>query len=64
MTSLQGSTGGPLPTYKLLNLFLEIANEHNNKVLMDIFNEKISTKINIDFILILQITVSNMLFFI
>lgn len=44
MTLLQGSTGGPLPTYKLFNLFLEIANEQNNKVIMDIFNEKISSE--------------------
>lgn len=44
MTTFRGSTGGPLPTYKLFNLFLEIANEQNNEVIMNIFNEKISNE--------------------
>ncbi len=41
MTLLQGSTGGPLPTYRLLNLFVEIANDENNQIILEIFNEKI-----------------------
>lgn len=44
MTSLQGSTGGPLPTYKLFNMLLEIANEQNNEIIIHIFNEKISSE--------------------
>ncbi|MCO4329435.1 ATP-binding protein [Staphylococcus hyicus] len=41
MTTLSGSTGGPLPTYKLFDLFLEIANDINCVVLTEIFEEKI-----------------------
>lgn len=41
MTTLSGSTGGPLPTYKLFNLFLEIANDENCEVLTEIFEDKI-----------------------
>lgn len=41
MTTLRGSTGGPLPTYKLFDLFLEIANDINCTVLTEIFEEKI-----------------------
>lgn len=42
MTLFQGSTGGPLPTYKLFNLFIEIANNENSEAVLNIFNEKIS----------------------
>ncbi|MDQ2088100.1 hypothetical protein RBH29_16860, partial [Herbivorax sp. ANBcel31] len=41
MTFLQGSTGGPLPTYRLLNLFVEIASNENNEILIQISDEKI-----------------------
>ncbi|PPQ47512.1 hypothetical protein C5G87_15390 [Paenibacillus peoriae] len=41
-TLLQGSTGGPLPTYLFLNLLMEIANEENNEVILGIIDEKIS----------------------
>ncbi|NHC21378.1 ATP-binding protein [Bacillus sp. MM2020_4] len=41
MTTLSGSTGGPLPTYKLFDLFLEIANDTNCAVLTEIFEDKI-----------------------
>ena len=41
MTTLTGSTGGPLPTYKLFDLFLEIINEHNSGVISDIFENRI-----------------------
>ncbi|EDU36673.1 ATP-binding protein [Clostridium sporogenes] len=41
MTSLSGSTGGPLPTYKLFDLFLDITNESNSKVISDIFKKRI-----------------------
>ncbi|MCX2810629.1 hypothetical protein OQ477_11655 [Bacillus sp. ChL18] len=41
MTSLSGSTGGPLPTYKLFDLFLDIANESNSEVISDIFKNRI-----------------------
>lgn len=44
MTLLQGSTGGPLPTYKLFDLFLEIVNKQNSEVILKIFNEKISNE--------------------
>ncbi|MVP00477.1 NACHT domain-containing protein [Paenibacillus lutrae] len=41
MTMLNGSTGGPLPTYKLFDLFLEIANDTNCEILTAIFEDKI-----------------------
>lgn len=41
MTTLSGSTGGPLPTYKLFDLFLEIAYDKNCAVLTEIFEDKI-----------------------
>lgn len=41
MTTLSGSTGGPLPTYKLFDLFIEIANDTNCVVLTEIFEDKI-----------------------
>lgn len=41
MTTLMGATGGPLPTNKLFDLFLEIANDINYTVLTEIFEEKI-----------------------
>ena len=41
MTTLNGSTSGPLPTYKLFDLFLEIANDTNCEVLTEIFEDKI-----------------------
>jgi len=41
MTTLSGSTGGPLPTYKLFDLFLEIANDKNCAVLTEILEDKI-----------------------
>lgn len=41
MTSLNGSIGGPLPTYKLFDLFLDIANESNSNVILDIFKKRI-----------------------
>lgn len=41
MTLLSGSTGGPLPTYKLFDLFLDIANESNSEVISDIFKKRI-----------------------
>ena len=41
MTLFQGATGGPLPTYRLLNLFVQIANDENIQLLLEIFNEKI-----------------------
>ena len=44
MTSLRGSTGGPLPTYKLFDLFLEIANESNSDVISDIFEDRIDNE--------------------
>lgn len=41
MTTLMGATCGPLPTYKLFELFLVIANDINCTVLTEIFEEKI-----------------------
>ncbi|MFD6442552.1 hypothetical protein ACFWDG_22850, partial [Peribacillus sp. NPDC060186] len=41
MTSLSGSIGGPLPTYKLFDLFIDIANESNSEVISDIFKNRI-----------------------
>ena len=41
MTSLSGSTSGPLPTYKLFDLFLDIANESNSEVIAGIFKNRI-----------------------
>lgn len=41
MTSLNGSPEGPLPTYKLFDLFLDIANESNSEVMLDIFRNRI-----------------------
>lgn len=41
MTTLSGSTSGPLPTYKLFDLFLEIADESNIEVISNIFEIKI-----------------------
>lgn len=42
MTSFQGSTGGPLPTYKLLNLFIEVAKTQNIEVIENTINKKIT----------------------
>ncbi|MBU3135582.1 ATP-binding protein [Clostridium gasigenes] len=44
MTSLRGSTMGPLPTYKLFDLFLDIANESNSEVISDIFKNKMENE--------------------
>lgn len=41
MTSLSGSVGGPLPTYKLFDMFLDIANGSNSEVISDIFKKRI-----------------------
>ncbi|NEW08617.1 ATP-binding protein [Paenibacillus sp. SYP-B3998] len=40
-TLLQGSTGGPLPTYKLLNLFMDSANQDNIEIILEIISKKI-----------------------
>lgn len=41
MTTITGSTGGPLPTYRLFDLFLEIACDENSLVLIEIFEDRI-----------------------
>lgn len=46
MTSLSGSTGGPLPTHKLFDLFLDIANESNSELISDIFKNRIENEGN------------------
>lgn len=46
MTSLSGSTGGPLPTYKLFDLFLDITNESNSELISDIFKNRIENEGN------------------
>lgn len=43
-TLLQGSTGGPLPTYRFLNLLMVVANEENSDIILGIISEKISTE--------------------
>lgn len=45
-TVLQGSTGGPLPTFRFLNLLMEIANVENNEVVLGIISEKITKENN------------------
>lgn len=40
MTSMRGIVGGPLPTHKLLNLFLEITNPTNYKYIIEIFDKR------------------------
>lgn len=44
MTTITGSTGGPLPTYRLFDLLLEIANDTNNAVVLKIFEDKIGAE--------------------
>lgn len=46
MTSLSGSTCGPLPTHKLFDLFLDIANESNSELISDIFKTRIEDEGN------------------
>ena len=44
MTSLMGSIGGPLPTDKLFDLFLDIANESNSEVISNIFKNRMESE--------------------
>lgn len=41
-TTLQGATGGPLPTYKFLNILMEVSNEENNEIILEVINGKIT----------------------
>lgn len=46
MTSLSGAIGGPLPSHKLFDLFIDIANETNIDLLADIFEKRIEDESN------------------